>query len=194
MTKLTDLAAAVGRVLAPIGFAVTIDVTDNAETVTTQSPVAPSGAARVDYITLIRRLSHAMASAPDGHYLRVTVPDANDWQFSVVPGGAVLTGAGPEYHGTTTNEADETVPKIDLSHSVPRLTMQRLSPGGWCERTTEGVFCYGKGIADFIEEGGREWVGAPLWVEPDMPWSSDRRIDGLGPRTKGITVYGIFAA
>lgn len=193
MSKLTILAAAVGRVLAPLGYAVTVDVTDNVDTTTTVSPAAPRDGARVEIVQLLRRLSHVMAHAPDGIYLRGVVADLNDWTFSIVPGGAVLVGPGPEYHGTVTNEAEVEVPRVDLSASVPRLTMRRIMPSQWCSETTVGLLCYGGGTFDFVGEGRLIWTQDPIWMNMALPISSDRKIDGLGPRTTGV-VFGIFAA
>lgn len=183
MSKVTTLAAAAARILAAIPFDVSIEVTDNsaAQTVTTPGRDHPIG--KIDHVKLISRLSHLMSTAPDGIYLRVTVTDAN-WRCALVPGGAVLVGEGPTYHGD----------QFDLSAAVPRLTMRRISPGEWCHETSIAVYYYGDpGLFDFITKDRQFWTTDPLWVNLDMPHSSGREIDALGPRTTG-TVFGIFPA
>ncbi|PYG32427.1 hypothetical protein [Pelagimonas varians] len=181
MAILNDIASAIGRALASTTFAMTVEVTDNTDVATAHSPAPEREGAKVDHVPLINRLSHIMSKAPDGIYLRVTVPDVN-FTFAMVPGGAVLVGAGPLYHGET----------IDLSDTVPRLTMRRISPGAWCDKTTVGVFYWGGGTFDFIGEGREMWTeGGPLWLGDARPFSSGRCIDGLGPRTTGV-VCGIF--
>lgn len=181
MAVLNDITCAIGRAIASTTFAVTVVVTDNTDTLITQSPAPEREGAKVDHVPLINRLSQIMSNAPDGIYLRVTVPDVN-FVFAMVPGGTVLVGEGPLYHGET----------IDLTTEVPRLTMRRISPGAWCDKTTVGVFYWGGGTFDFVGEGREMWTeGGPLWIGTARPHSSGRRIDALGPRTTGV-VYGIF--
>ncbi|MBO9467074.1 hypothetical protein J7443_17655 [Tropicibacter sp. R15_0] len=180
MSKLTDLAAAVGRAIAPLPFTVSVIVSENTEQLEIGNGVKANPSAKVDHVTLVARLSAIMGNWLDGYHLHVTCPDV-EFVFSMVPGGAILVGDGPVYHGET----------IDLSSEVPRLTMRRISPGGWCHKTSVGVYYYGSGTFDFVGEGREMFTQEALWKNGVRPCSSDRAIDGLGPRTTGA-VFAIF--